>query len=132
MIGYATIIFSYDPDGQFILPLTVWITEMRTQNLLGMDFCQKQVSGIHFDLPGIEIKNPPKTVGNGSFHQNKSYPHLSQVLTNITPYTMCIDAKSARCWRYSPIDTLTHFPLCSIFQPNRNAVATGLSFINTL
>ena len=29
---------------------------MWTQNLLGMDFCQKQVSGIHFDLPGIEIK----------------------------------------------------------------------------
>ena len=56
MIGYATITFSYDPDGQFIFPLTVWITEMRTQNLLGMDFCQKQVSGIHFDLPGIEIK----------------------------------------------------------------------------
>ena len=28
MIGHATIIFSYDPDGQFIFPLTVWITEM--------------------------------------------------------------------------------------------------------
>ena len=44
MIGYATITFSYDPNGQFIFPLTVWITEMRTQNLLGMDFCLKQVS----------------------------------------------------------------------------------------
>ena len=60
MIGYATITFSYDPDGQFIFTLTVWIAEMRTQNLLGMNFCQKQVSGFHFDLPGIEIKNPPK------------------------------------------------------------------------
>ena len=38
MIGYATITFSYDPDGQFIFLLTVWITEMRTQNLLGLDF----------------------------------------------------------------------------------------------
>ena len=56
MIGYATINFSYDPDGQFIFPLTVWITEMRTQNLLCMDFCQKQVSGIDFDLPGNEKK----------------------------------------------------------------------------
>ena len=45
---------------------------------------------------------------------------------------MCIDAKSARCWKYSPTDTLTHFPPGSTFQPNRNAVATGLSFINTL
>ena len=60
MIVYGTITFSYDPDGQFIFPLTVWITEMRTQNLLGMDFCQNQVSGNHFDLPGIEIKKPSK------------------------------------------------------------------------
>ena len=88
MIGYATITFSYDPDGQFIFPLTVWIREMRTQNLLGMDFCQKQVSGIHFDLPGIEIKKPPKSTCYGSFDQNKSYPHLSQILTIRTPYTM--------------------------------------------
>ena len=49
MIGYATITFSYDQDGQFIFPLTVWITKMRTQILREMDFCQKQVSGSHFD-----------------------------------------------------------------------------------
>ena len=132
MNGYATITFSYDPDGQFIFPLTVWITEMRLQNLLGMDFCQKQVSGIDFDLPGIEIKNPPKSICYGSFHQNKSYPHLSQILTIRTPYTMFIDTKSARCCKYAPTDTRIHFPLGSNFQPNRNAVATGLSFINTL
>ena len=79
MIGYATSTLSYNPDGQFIFPLTVCISEMRTQNLLGMDFYQKQVSGIHFDLPGIEKKNPPKSIFYGRFHQNKSYPHLSQI-----------------------------------------------------
>ena len=45
---------------------------------------------------------------------------------------MCIDAKSARCWKYSPADTDTHFPAGSTFQPNRKAVAIFLSFINTL
>ena len=45
---------------------------------------------------------------------------------------MCIDAKSARCWKYSAAENHTHFPLGSSFQPNQNAVATGLSFINTL
>ena len=118
MIGYANITFSYDPDGQFIFALTVWITEMRTQNLLGMDFCQKQVSGIHFDLPGNEIKNPPKSICYGSFHQNKPYPHLSQILTNRTPHTMHIDAKSGRCLKYSPTDTHIHFAPGSTFQPN--------------
>ena len=45
---------------------------------------------------------------------------------------MLIDAKSARRWKYSPTDTHIHFPPGSTFQPNRTAVATGLSFINTL
>ena len=105
---------------------------MRTQNLLGMDFCQRQVSGIQFGLPRIEIKNTPKSICYSSFHQNKPYSHLSQFLTIITPHTMYIDAKSAHCWKYSPTDTHIHFPLGSNFQPNRNAVATGLSFTNTL
>ena len=105
---------------------------MRTQNLLDMDFCQKQLSEIHFELPGIEIRFPPKSICYGSFHQNKTYPHLSQISTIRTPYTMCIDVKSARRWNYSPMDTRVHFPPGSTFQPNRTVVATGLSFINTL
>ena len=132
MVGYASITFCYDPDGQFVFSLTVWVTEMKTQILLGMDFCQKQVSGIHFDLPGIELKNPPNSLCYGCFHQNKVYPHLSQILTIRLPYTMYIDAKSARCWKYSPGDPQFHFPPGSTFQPNRQAVSTGLSFVNTL
>ena len=62
----------------------------------------------------------------------QSYPHLLQILIMRTPYTTCIHAKSVRCRMYSPADAHTHFQLGSTFQPNRNAVATGLSFINTL
>ena len=97
-----------------------------------MSFCQKQVSGLQFDLPRIEIKNPRKSICYGSFHQNKPYLHLSQILTIRTPHTVYVDAKSARCWKYSPTGTHIHFPLGSTFQPSRNAVATGLTFINTL
>ena len=132
MIGSATLSFSYDPDGQFFFPLTVWITEMKTQNLLGMDFCQNQVSGIHFELPGIELREPPNTVCYGSLHQNKSYPFISQILTIRTPHAMHIEAKSAICCKYSPRDPPAHFPPGSTFHPNRNAVATGLSFVNVL
>ena len=60
MNGYATITFCCHQDGQFVFPLSLWITEMKTQNLLGMDFCQKQVSGIHFDLRGMELKKSSK------------------------------------------------------------------------
>ena len=68
MIGFATLTFSYDPDGQFSFPPTVWITEMKLQNLLGMGFCQNQVSGVHFDSPGIELEEPPNTLCYGSLH----------------------------------------------------------------
>ena len=132
MIGFATITFSYDPDGQFSFPLTVWITELKSQNLLGKDFCQKQVSGIHFDLPGIELKEPPNTVCYGSLHQNKSYLFILQILTIRTPHAMHIEAKSARCWKSSPEDPHAHFPPGSTFHPNRNAVSTGLSVVNVL
>ena len=53
MISFATLIFSYDPDGQ----ITVWITEKKAQKLLGMDFCQKQVSGIHFFYLELSLKS---------------------------------------------------------------------------
>ena len=132
LTGLATLTFSYDPDGQFSFPATVWITEMKTKNLLGMDCCQKQVSGIHFDLPGIALKELPKTVCCGSIHGNKSYPLILQILTIRTPHAMHIEAKSARCWKYSPEDPHAHFPPESTFHPNRNAVATGLSFVNVL
>ena len=132
MIGFATLTLSYDPDGQFSFLLTVWITENKTQNLLGMDFCQKQVSGIHFDLPGIELKEPSNTVCYGSLHLNKSYPFISQILTIRAPHAMHIEGKRARCWKYSPEDPHAHFPPGSTFQPNPKTVATGLSFVNVL
>ena len=105
---------------------------MRTQNLLGMDFCQNQASGIHFDLPGIELRQPPKTFCYGSLHQNKTLPYVSRILTVRLPYNMLVDAKSARCWKYSPDDPKSLFPPGSTFQPNREAVATGLIIVNVI
>ena len=132
MVGYATITFFYDPDGQFVFPSIVWITKKKTQNLLGMDFCRKQASGIHCDLPGLELKSLPKSLSYGCFHQRQLYPHLSHILTIRLTYALYIDAKSARCWKYSPEDSQIHFPPGSTFQPNCQAVSTGLSFIITL
>ena len=80
VIGYANITFSYDPDGQITLPLTVWITEMRTQNQFGIDICQKQVPGIHFDLHGIEKKETSLVNLLGQFSPKLG---LSSIITNL-------------------------------------------------
>ena len=97
MVRNATITFYQDQDGQFMFPLIVWVAEMKTQGFLGMEFCQKQVSGVHFDLQRLELKNPSNSVCFGCFHLNKLYPHSSQILNVRVPYMMYIDTKSARC-----------------------------------
>ena len=132
MIDYATIDFNYDPNGEYLFPSTVWITEMRTQNLLGMDFCQNQTSGIHFDLPDLELRQPLKTFCYGSLQQTKTFPYVSRILTVRLSYTIHVDAKSARCWKYSPGDPKYLFTPVSTFQPNREAVSTGLIFVNII
>ena len=45
---------------------------------------------------------------------------------------MCIDAKSACCWKYLPTENHIHFAPGCTFQLNWNAVATGLPFENIL
>ena len=63
-----------------------------------------------------------------------------QAITHIVDTTMqsqnknemYVDAKSARSSKYLSTDTHIHFPPGSTSQPNRTAVATGLSFISTL
>ena len=132
MIGYATIEFSYDPIGEYSFPLTVWRTEMETQNIPGMEFCQNQASRIHFDLSTIELRQPPKTFFYGSLYQNKTFPNVFRILTVLLLYTMHADAKRARCWKYSPGDPKYFFLPGSNFQPNRETVSTGLIFVNII
>ena len=45
---------------------------------------------------------------------------------------MYVDAKSARCWKYSPGEPKSLFPPGSTFQPNSEAVSTGLIFVNII
>ena len=105
---------------------------MRTQNLLGMDFCQNQASEIHFDLPGVELRQPQKTFYYGSHHQKKTFPYVSRILTVRLPYIMHVDAKSARCCKCSPGDPKSLFPPGSSFPPNKEVVSTGLIFVNII
>ena len=42
---------------------------------------------------------------------------------------MHVDAKSSRCWKYSPGDPKSLLPPGPTFQPNSEAVSTGLTFV---
>ena len=45
---------------------------------------------------------------------------------------MHVDAKSARCWKYSSGDSNSVFPPGSIIQNNRVTLSTGLIFVNII
>ena len=91
-----------------------------------------QASGIFFDFPGIQLRQPPGTFCYGSLHESKTFPHVSRIPTVRLPYTMHVDVKSAICWKYSPGDRKSFFPPGSYFQPNGEAVSTGLIFVNII
>ena len=132
MMGYISLGLYYDSDGQHNFPLTVWITEMTTQNLLGMSFCQEQINKTHFDLPGVELKRPLNTFCYGSLQLNEVNPYVSQILTVNIPHSMYIEPKTTRCYKFASENAKNSFPPGSTFLLNRKAVSTGLNFINIL
>ena len=74
MLGHTTLNFSFDSDGQHCFQLQPWITETKTANLLGIEFCRKYISKLFFDIPALELKDTPNTVCYGSLCATKLYP----------------------------------------------------------
>ena len=81
ILGSTTITFSFDSDGLHPVELKFWITEAKTPNLLGIDFCRQLVSKLHFDLPAIELKDSPNTICYGNLRATKPLPYVSKVET---------------------------------------------------
>ena len=96
MLGSTTIAFSFDSDGLNPVELKFWITEAKTPNLLGINFCRQLVSELHFDLPAIELKDSPNTICYGNSCATKPLPYVSRVETIRTDNPICIDAKTTR------------------------------------
>ena len=128
MMEYISLRLYYDSDGQHNFPLTVWITEMKTQNFLGMNFCQEQINKIHFDLPGIELKRPLNTFCYGSLQLNKVYPYVSQILTFKIPHSMYIEPKTTRCYKFAFENAKNSFtPDLHSFQTERQFLQDSTS-----
>ena len=92
MLGSTTIIFTFDVLHP--VELKIWITEAKTPNLLGVDFCRQLVSELHFDLPAIELKDSPNTIRYGNlcainvsrtFQKSKQYDQMTQFVSMPKP-----------------------------------------------
>ena len=100
MLGHTTLNFSFDSDGQHCFQLQLWITETKTANLLGIEFCRKYISKLHFDIPALELKDTPNTIWYGSLCATKPYPYLSLIKAIRIPHQIHIDAKTSRVYKY--------------------------------
>ena len=99
MSEYITLKRYYDADGQHNIPLTVWITEKKTQNLLGLNFCHEQMNKKHFDLHGIELKRALNTFCNDSLELNKIHEYVSQILTIKISHSN-FKLKTTECYKF--------------------------------
>ena len=132
MIGLATLIFSYDPDGQFTFPLTVWITEMKTQNLLGIVKSKYLASILNY--PALNLKSHQILCVMEAFIRTNHTPSFreSQRYERRMLCTLKLRVQSAGSIFLKILMLIFQLFNFSTFQPNRNAIATGLSFVNVL
>ena len=131
MLGSTTTTFSFDSDGLHPVELKFRITDAKTPNLLGIDFCRQLVSELRFDLPAIELKDSPNTIYYGNLCATKPFPYVSKIETIRTDNPICIDAKTTRLHKHSR-QKYRHFAPGTSFTPNKNAVKTGLTIVNVL
>ena len=132
MIGYTTLSFSFDSDGEHQFELRKWITEAQTLNLLKIDFCRQYVSKLLFEIPAIELKKTADAICYGNMCSTKLYPFVSKIHTIRTPHQIHIHAKTSRVWKYSSEDKSKISPPGTTFVSHRKSVKSGLDFVNVL
>ena len=132
MIGHTTLPFRFDSDGEHQFELRIGITETQTSNLLGIEFCRRYVSKLHFEIPAIEPKNTANAICNGNLCSTKPYSFVSKIHTTRTPHQIHIDVKTSRVWKYLSEDKSESFPPETTFVPHRQSAKSGPDFVNIL
>ena len=104
MLGHNTLNFSFDSDGKHCFHPQVWITEIKTANLLGKEFCRKYIVKLHFDIPALELKDTLNAICYGSLCATKPYPYLSVIKAIRKLHYININATTSRVCKYRPED----------------------------
>ena len=132
MIGYTILTSYFDTDGKYKANHRVWVTEEKTSNLLGVDFCHTFLKALYFDIPAVELKTSDKGVlSYGSLNNEKEYPQVSKLNAVIIHQPLYIPPKSTFLYKHKCSEQ-DIFPKGTSFVPNRTTVKTELCFINTI
>ena len=80
MIGHIAIQSCFDNDGKCPSNHKVWVTEEKTANLLGVDFCHLFFKALFFDISAVELKSKEIVVSYGLINNNEEYVNVSQIV----------------------------------------------------
>ena len=112
--------------------ITVWVTEEKTSNFLGVGFCHTLLKALCFDIPAVEPKASDKGVlSYGSLNNEKENPQVSKMNAVIIHQPLYIPPKSTFLYKHK-CNEQDIFPNGNSFVPNRTTVITELCFINTI
>ena len=101
MIGYTILTSYFDTDEKYKADHRVWITEEKTSNLLGVDFCHTFLKALYFDIPAVELKTSDKGVlSYGSLNNEKAYPQVSKLNAVIIHQPLYIPPKSTFFYKH--------------------------------
>ena len=97
---------------------------------MGIEFCRKYVTQLHFDIPALKLKNTLFTISYGGLCATKPYSYLTFIKAIRIPHQIHIDAKTYRVYKYRPECGQTNFAPGTTFIPHQEVANSGLDFVN--
>ena len=101
MFGHTCIQSCFDTDGKYPSNHKVWITEEKTANLLGVDFCHLFLKAHYFDIPAVELKSKEGVISYGLMNKDKEYPNVSNFVSNNLKEPLFNPARSTYLYKHS-------------------------------
>ena len=136
MLGFTALTSFFDTDGKYRADHKVWITEEKTSNLIGIDFCHNYLKALYFDIPAVELKDEKGVLSYGSLNNEKEYPQVSKIDAVILPQPLYIPPKSTYLYKHKvcggDANSGKLFSKGTSFVPHRTTIKTELVFINTI
>ena len=129
MLGHTSIVSCFDTEGKYPINHKVWITEERTVNLLGIDFCHLFLRALFFDIPAVELKSEDGVISYGLLINDKEYPNVSKKETIRLKDPLYISHRSSKLYKHT---AETYFKKGTTFLPHKDTCKTGLTFMNTI
>ena len=131
MFGHTSIQSCVDTDGKYPSNHKVWITEEKTANLLGVDFCNLFLKALYFDIPAVELKPKERVISYGLMNNDEKLPNGSKIFSINLIEPLFIPARSTNLYKHLA-EPNSFFEKGTTFLPLKNTTKTELVFMITV